>query len=202
VFTPGEAAPFPAPYWVLKLGPVVDDLYDYSIVSDNLNLSLFVLARDPTTFNEKYDAEVQSYLQDAGFTGKFNTPVSSYQGDDCHYADAPVYVSPEAAFTGSKPVTVDVDLENYVGHWYQMYADAYVAATFERGSFCATADYRLNSDATVSLFNSQANGAADGPLSNVTGTAYTTDVPGELSVINLSHTQISTPHPPPLPIVI
>jgi lipocalin len=81
--------------------------------------------------------------------------------------------------------TENVILQNYVGHWYQMYADAYVVNTFERGSFCATADYRLNNDATVSLFNSQANGAADGPLSNVTGTAYTTDVAGELSVINI-----------------
>ena len=31
-----------ASYWVLELGPVVDDLYDYSIVSDNLGLSLFI----------------------------------------------------------------------------------------------------------------------------------------------------------------
>ena len=33
----------PAPYWVLELGPIVDDLYDYSIVSDNNAISLFVL---------------------------------------------------------------------------------------------------------------------------------------------------------------
>ena len=36
----------PAPYWVLELGPVVDDSYDYAIVSDNFAFSLFVLARN------------------------------------------------------------------------------------------------------------------------------------------------------------
>ena len=34
-----------APYWILELGPIVNDYYEYSIVSDNLALSLYVLAR-------------------------------------------------------------------------------------------------------------------------------------------------------------
>jgi len=80
---------------------------------------------------------------------------------------------------------VATNLTAYVGRWYQMYADIYVASTFEKGAYCVTADYRLNDDATVSLFNSQANGAVDGPLDNVTGTAYTTDTPGVLSVRDL-----------------
>jgi lipocalin len=29
-----------APYWVIELGPVVDNQYDYSIVSDNFKISL------------------------------------------------------------------------------------------------------------------------------------------------------------------
>ena len=35
-----------APYWILELGPIVNDYYEYSIVSDNIALSLYVLARN------------------------------------------------------------------------------------------------------------------------------------------------------------
>ena len=33
----------PAPYWILELGPIVSDNYQYSIVSDNLALSLMLI---------------------------------------------------------------------------------------------------------------------------------------------------------------
>eukprot|EP00615_Pteridomonas_danica_P010859 CAMPEP_0114360362 /NCGR_PEP_ID=MMETSP0101-20121206/23803_1 /TAXON_ID=38822 ORGANISM="Pteridomonas danica, Strain PT" /NCGR_SAMPLE_ID=MMETSP0101 /ASSEMBLY_ACC=CAM_ASM_000211 /LENGTH=343 /DNA_ID=CAMNT_0001504553 /DNA_START=43 /DNA_END=1071 /DNA_ORIENTATION=- len=92
-FTPGDAAPFPAPYWVLSLGPVVNGLYDYAIVSDNKNASLFVLARNPSNFTKYYDDEVQDFLSES-FNGIINSPVPLYQGDDCHYAGDPVYVDP------------------------------------------------------------------------------------------------------------
>ena len=42
-----------APYWVIELGPKIDNLYDYSIVSDNIKLSLFVLTRNVTNFYSK-----------------------------------------------------------------------------------------------------------------------------------------------------
>ena len=49
-----------------------------------------------------------------------------------------------------------------------------------------TADYRLNeAEGTVSLFNDQADGSVTGPFENVTGTAYTTDQPGQLKVARL-----------------
>jgi len=74
-----------APYWVLDLGPVNGDgLYDWAIVSDNLSATLFVLARDPDDFAEKYDADVSNELVDLGFTG-FSEPLAVYQGDDCTY---------------------------------------------------------------------------------------------------------------------
>ena len=42
-----DAAPVPAPYWVLELGPLNEEgLYDYSIVSDSLSAFLFVLTRN------------------------------------------------------------------------------------------------------------------------------------------------------------
>jgi len=39
-----------APYWVLHLGNVIDDAYDYSIVSVPYGPSLWVLARDIEIF--------------------------------------------------------------------------------------------------------------------------------------------------------
>ena len=94
-FTPGDAAPFPAPYWVIALGPINSEgLYDYAVVSDNLNAGLYVLARNASLFTSTYDAEVTAFLAANGFTGKINTPVATVQEADCHYAAAPVYVDP------------------------------------------------------------------------------------------------------------
>ena len=45
----------PAPYWVLQLGPVENNQYQYAIVSDDKAISLFVLARDVDDFQQKYN---------------------------------------------------------------------------------------------------------------------------------------------------
>ena len=64
-----------ASYWVLELGPVVDDYYDYSIVSDNKGLSLYVLARDVDRFFKLYNDDVINSLEDFGFNKFFNKPI-------------------------------------------------------------------------------------------------------------------------------
>ncbi|XP_076076182.1 uncharacterized protein LOC143047112 [Mytilus galloprovincialis] len=82
-----ETAPLPAPYWVLKLGPKTfgtDGQYQYSIVSDFLKATLFVLARDTTTF-KTYEPEILQFLKEQGFTSIINKPVKTYHGSDCHY---------------------------------------------------------------------------------------------------------------------
>lgn len=85
VFNSDDAAPFPAPYWVLELGPInANNLYDYAIVSDNLSSFLFVLARDVDTYNTKYKASVSKTLTDLGFVGR-TAPIDTYQGKDCVY---------------------------------------------------------------------------------------------------------------------
>ena len=84
-FSSDDAFAFPAPYWVLDLGPInADGLYDWAIVSDNLSLYLFVLARNVEVFISKYDAEVTQKLTELGFTGK-SAPVKTYHGKDCVY---------------------------------------------------------------------------------------------------------------------
>jgi apolipoprotein D and lipocalin family protein len=75
---------FPAPYWVYQLGPVVDDQYEYSVVSDPLKLSLFVLARNVTRFLKKYNTDIVQYLTDQGFTGLVNSPIVTPQ-EGCDY---------------------------------------------------------------------------------------------------------------------
>jgi apolipoprotein D and lipocalin family protein len=85
VFDSDEAAPFPAPYWILELGPINENnQYDYAIVSDNLSAFLFVLARDVDRFNNKYKDDVYKTLTDLGFTGK-TAPIDTYHQSDCIY---------------------------------------------------------------------------------------------------------------------
>ena len=85
VFDSSDAAPFPAPYWILELGPINSaGLYDYAIVSDNLSAFLFVLARDVETFNSKYKADVSATLTKLGFTGT-TAPIDTYHAADCVY---------------------------------------------------------------------------------------------------------------------
>ena len=79
-----QTTEFPAPYWVYQLGPVVKDQYEYSIVSDPLKLTLFVLARNVTRFMDKYNRNVTNYLTEQGFTGLLNTPILTPQ-EGCIY---------------------------------------------------------------------------------------------------------------------
>ena len=68
-------SPVPAPYWVINLGPIVNDEYDYAIVSDDKQISLFVLARDVERFFKLYDDDVLDIVEDMGFTRKYNKPL-------------------------------------------------------------------------------------------------------------------------------
>jgi apolipoprotein D and lipocalin family protein len=79
-----EGTPAPAPYWIIELGPVVNDEYDYAIISDNLRVSLFVLARDVDRFFELYDKDVLDSVDAMGFTRKYNSPVLVNQ-THCEY---------------------------------------------------------------------------------------------------------------------
>jgi lipocalin len=79
-----QTTEFAAPYWVYALGPVVNGLYDYSVVSDNLRFTLFVLTRNLTRFARDYNTQVLSFLNASGFTRLWNFPVATVQGG-CRY---------------------------------------------------------------------------------------------------------------------
>jgi lipocalin len=79
-----QTTEFGAPYWVYQLGPVEKDLYQYSIVSDPLKLTLFVLARNVSKFMDKYNRNVTNYLTEQGFTSLLNSPILTPQ-EGCEY---------------------------------------------------------------------------------------------------------------------
>lgn len=62
-----DGVPHDAPYWVVKLGEVIDNQYQYSIVTVPSTISLWVLTRDVKLFYTKYNTEVVDFLQEEGF---------------------------------------------------------------------------------------------------------------------------------------
>ena len=64
-----------APYWIYETGPIKNNEYQYSIVSDELKLSLFVLVRNVETFMKEYNEHVLEQLEKFGFTKSINQPI-------------------------------------------------------------------------------------------------------------------------------
>jgi lipocalin len=62
-----EGVPVVAPYWVIELGEVLHDEYQYSIVSVPVGPSLWVLARNVNEFFLNYDKEVVEVLKKYDF---------------------------------------------------------------------------------------------------------------------------------------
>ena len=73
-----------APYWVIDLGPILKNEYQYSIISDDKKKSLFVLTRNVSEFFELYNDLVLDKLEDFGFDKFLNKPMKSNQ-ENCIY---------------------------------------------------------------------------------------------------------------------
>ncbi|XP_076450397.1 uncharacterized protein LOC143286644 [Babylonia areolata] len=87
-----QGVPIVAPYWVIKLGPETfgdKGLYQYSLVTDNLSASLFVLTRDVKVFREQFQEEVLDFLKENGFNQVYNKPLETVQSDECQYGPTP-----------------------------------------------------------------------------------------------------------------
>jgi hypothetical protein len=63
--------------------------YEYAVVTDNFEASLFVLARNPAAFMANYNTAVLAKLNEQGFNKKINKPVALYQKSDCVYVPRP-----------------------------------------------------------------------------------------------------------------
>lgn len=73
----------PGSYWIAEVGPVINGQYEWAVVSDSEQLTLFILARDPITFDELYRDEVLDRVQALGFTQLWNRPLVIVQQEGC-----------------------------------------------------------------------------------------------------------------------
>ena len=89
-----QTTEFPAPYWIYDLGPLQtyedpfygnQTQYAYSVVSDPLDLTLFVLARNVTEFQEVWEPAVLARLEANGFNTWINAPIATVQAG-CSYS--------------------------------------------------------------------------------------------------------------------
>jgi apolipoprotein D and lipocalin family protein len=82
-----ETTHFPAPYWVFQLGPDTYNgtFYEYAVVSDPFHLTLFVLARNLTTFAAFWQSAVLTWLAANGFTTFLNKPIQTIQANCTYY---------------------------------------------------------------------------------------------------------------------
>jgi len=75
-----DGVPVDSPYWVVKLGEVINNQYQYSIISVPSGISLWVLTRDIDNFYKLYDEEVKTYLDENHY--KYQTII---QDSSCKY---------------------------------------------------------------------------------------------------------------------
>ncbi|KAJ8038044.1 Lazarillo protein [Holothuria leucospilota] len=80
-----EGVPVFGFYWIFKLGPIYRGLYEYSLVTDNVDRTLFILARDPERFRQMYEAEVLEYVRLIGFTDERRAPEEVPHTAGCIY---------------------------------------------------------------------------------------------------------------------
>ena len=70
-------------YWIVKLGPILYDKYEYAVVCGPITsyigtrFSLYVLARNRKEYKEKYEYEVKQWCKDNGFNMYWNEYVST-----------------------------------------------------------------------------------------------------------------------------
>jgi len=62
-----DGVPVDSPYWIVKLGEVVENQYQYSIITTPSGISLWVLARDVDVFMKNYNTEVEDFLHQSNF---------------------------------------------------------------------------------------------------------------------------------------
>jgi len=77
-----DGVPHESPYWIVNLGPVINYQYDWAIVTDPFQLSLFVLVRDIDRFYRYYEQEILDILYGYGYD---NIVIISHT--NCKYVD-------------------------------------------------------------------------------------------------------------------
>ena len=75
-------------YLVFGLGPVIDEHYDYALVSDPTGTSLYMLARNVSRFAKKYEKALLEQVKQDGFTSVLSKPRKTNQAG-CTYSPPP-----------------------------------------------------------------------------------------------------------------
>ena len=57
-----DGTPTDAPYWIVALGEIKNEQYQYTIITTPSDISLWVLVRDLVVYFHKYDQEVREFL--------------------------------------------------------------------------------------------------------------------------------------------
>jgi apolipoprotein D and lipocalin family protein len=83
-----------------------------------------------------------------------------------------VTVAVSAAGTPDLETVPQVDLQRYLGRWYEI---ASLPQWFQRNCFGVTADYKLREDGDVDVLNRCSKGSLQGPLSEAHGKAWAVD---------------------------
>jgi lipocalin len=84
----------PAPYDIILLGPPTHGpfgLYEYAVVSDPLEISLFVLARDVADFYARFNQTVMETLRRDGFINPVNEPRMTVQDGCAPYSETDLW---------------------------------------------------------------------------------------------------------------
>ena len=84
----------PAPYDIILLGPATYGpfgLYQYAVVSDPLEVSLFVLTRDVDVYYAQYNATVMAQLREDGFINPVNEPRQTVQQGCTPYSETDLW---------------------------------------------------------------------------------------------------------------
>ena len=62
-----DGVPVDSPYWIVKLGEIKNNQYQYSIITNPSGISLWVLTRNVDEFKNLYDKEVVEFLEQYNF---------------------------------------------------------------------------------------------------------------------------------------
>jgi len=83
-----------APYDIILLGPATHGpfgLYEYAVVSDPFEISLFVLVRDVADYYARFNATVMETLRADGFINAVNEPRQTVQAGCSDYSETDLW---------------------------------------------------------------------------------------------------------------
>ncbi|CAH1773487.1 unnamed protein product, partial [Owenia fusiformis] len=95
-----QYVPFTGSYWIIKLGPVINNQYAYSVVTTNDGGQLYVLARNKDTFKDLYEKEILEFCKEKEFTEDVLKPIPTPQEPTCPYANKKLTTLEEDIITG------------------------------------------------------------------------------------------------------